>query len=159
MATPVGHTLAGLLVARRLGVRSPAGLAAAALAANVPDLDFIPGIVLHGDPYRMHRKLTHTPGFTITAGMLAGFAGIVSAGSAEGERDLIADAFVGAAIMTSHVLLDTTRIPPYQISKRKTPVRRVVRNEILNLTMDVVVFGALAWLLWPREGGVETPAR
>jgi hypothetical protein len=157
LATPVGHTLAGLLVARRLGVRSPAGLAAAALAANVPDLDFIPGIVLHGDPYRMHRKLTHTAGFTVTAGMLAGFAGLVSAGSAEGERDLVADALVGAAIMTSHVVLDTTKIPPYQISQRKTRLSRVVRNEIINLTMDVVVFGALTWLLWPRDSDGEAP--
>ena len=151
MATPVGHTLAALAIARRLGVRSPGGLIAAALAANVPDLDFIPGIVLQRNPYRFHRKVTHTPGFTMTAGMLAGFAGIVSAGNAEGERDLIADALTGAAIMTSHVLLDTTKLPPYRISKHGTPWRRVVRNETLNLLMDVVVFGYLAWQLWPRE--------
>lgn len=151
MATPVGHTLAGLVIARRLGVRSPAGLVAAALAANVPDLDFIPGIVLHRNPYRFHRKTTHTPGFTMITGMLAGFAGIVRAGSAEGERDLIADALTGAAIMTSHVVLDTTKIPPYRISTHGTPWRRVVRNETLNLLMDVVVFGYLAWQLWPRE--------
>ena len=43
MATPVGHTLIGLAVARRLGVRSPLGMVAAAIGASLPDADVIAG--------------------------------------------------------------------------------------------------------------------
>ena len=39
MAAPIGHGIVGMLVARRMGVRSPAGLFTAFLAANIPDLD------------------------------------------------------------------------------------------------------------------------
>ena len=155
MATPIGHALVGMALARRLGVRSPAGIAAAALGANVPDLDVIPGLVLHRDPWRFHRRATHTAGFTMTAGMLAGFAGVVSAGSAEGERDLVRDAFTGAAIVTSHVLLDKTIIPPYLYSKRTTPRWKFIRNGIVNCAIDTIVYGYIAWRLWPREDDAE----
>ncbi len=87
----------------------------------------------------------------MTAGMLAGFAGIVSAGSAEGERDLARDALTGAAIMTSHILLDRTPIPPYFRSNSTTPLGRRIRNEIVNVLIDTVVYGYIAWRLWPRE--------
>jgi membrane-bound metal-dependent hydrolase YbcI (DUF457 family) len=156
MATPIGHGLAGMLLARRLGIRSPLGLAIAAAGAMLPDGDLAAGYVLHGDPYRLHRKLTHTTGFTTTLGMLAGFAGIVSAGSAEGERDLIADALTGAAIITSHVLVDQVKLPFYRPSHRGTPLGRVIANEMRNALIDVMVYGALAWRLWPRDrAGVE----
>jgi membrane-bound metal-dependent hydrolase YbcI (DUF457 family) len=152
VATPIGHTLVGLTLARRLGVRSPGGLAAAAIGASLPDVDIIPGILLHRDPWRFHRKLTHSPGFTMTAGMLAGFSGVVSAGSVEGERDLVADAMTGAAIMLSHVVLDRTPIPPYFYSKRTTPMLKRIRNGILDCLIDTLVYGYIAWRLWPREG-------
>lgn len=157
MATPIGHTLIGLAVARRLGVRSPLGMAAAVVGASLPDIDVIPGLLLR-DPWRFHRKGTHTSGFTMTAGMLAGYAGIVSAGNAEGERDLIRDAFTGAAITTSHLLLDRTMIPPYFKTKPGTPLWKLARNGILNCTIDTVVYGYIAWRLWPREPASEEQA-
>jgi hypothetical protein len=83
--------------------------------------------------------------------MLAGFAGILSAGSNDGERDLVADAMTGAAIMTSHVLLDRTIIPPYFNTKPGTPFWKFARNGFLNCTIDTIVYGYLAWKLWPRE--------
>ena len=158
MATPIGHGLVGMVLARRLGVRSPAGLAIAAAGAMFPDTDLIAGIVLHRDPYRLHRKLTHTTGFTTTLGMLAGFSGIVSAGSAERERDLIADAAVGAAVVSSHVLVDKLKLPVYRISRKGMPVRRVFVNEAVNSLVDVIVYGALAWALWPRGDAAEPAA-
>jgi hypothetical protein len=152
MATPIGHTLVGLALARRLGVQSPLGMAAAAIGAGLPDVDVIPGLLMHRDPWRFHRGATHSTGFTMTAGMLAGFAGIVSAGGTEGERDLVRDAFTGAAIMTSHVLLDRTPLPPYFATKRrKTSSWAFVRNGILNCAIDAIVYGYIAWRLWPRD--------
>lgn len=155
MATPVGHTLIGLAVARRLGVRSPLGMVAAAVGASLPDADMIAGMALHGDPWKLHRKATHTPGFALSAGMLAGFAGLVSAGNAEGERDLIADAFTGAAIVGSHIVLDRFKIPPYRYTKAGAPSR--LRNEAINWTLDLFVYGPIAWLLWPRAEGHVDP--
>lgn len=148
MASPIGHTLIGLAIARRLGVRSPAGMVAAVVGASLPDADVIAGIVLHGDPWKLHRKATHTPGFALSAGMLAGFAGLVSAGNAEGERDLIVDSFTGAAIVGSHILLDRVALPPYFSTKPGAPSR--LRNEAIRWAVDLLVYGPIAWLLWPR---------
>lgn len=150
MSTPVGHTLFGLALARRLGVTSPFGTAATIVAASLPDTDVIAGIALHRDPWKLHRKHTHTFGFALSSGMLAGLAGIVSGGSAEGERDLIADALTGAIIVGSHIVLD--RLPfPYLPTKKTTPRHIARRNVALNWVMDGVVYGAIAWKLWPRD--------
>ncbi|HET6615193.1 MAG TPA: metal-dependent hydrolase [Dehalococcoidia bacterium] len=150
MATPLGHTLLGLTLARRLGVRSPFGMAAAVVAASWPDIDVIAGIVLHRDPWKLHRQHTHTLGFALSSGMLAGFAGLVSAGHAEGERDLIADSMTGALIVGSHVLLDKTWFP-YLPTKKGMPRDVIARNSRVNWLLDAAFYGVLAWKLWPRE--------
>jgi membrane-bound metal-dependent hydrolase YbcI (DUF457 family) len=150
MSTPVGHTLIGLALARRLGVRSPLGMGASVVAASLPDVDVLAGIALHRDPWKLHRQVTHTLGFALSAGMLAGFAGIVSAGSADGDRDLIADSLAGALIVGSHVLLD--KLPfPYLPVRRGMPAGLKVRNNTINWLADAAVYGVLAWQLWPRE--------
>ncbi len=151
MSTPIGHTLFGITLARRLGVRSPVGMAAATVAASLPDADVIAGLILHGDPWRLHRQETHTLEFALTAGMLAGFAGVVSAGSAEGERDLVADALTGAALVGSHVVLDNLPFP-YVSVKKGRPAKRVAGINAVNWLLDALFYGALAWKLWPREG-------
>lgn len=152
MATPVGHTLIGLAVARRLGVRSPLGMVAAAIGASLPDADVIAGMALHRDPWKLHKKATHTTGFALSAGMLAGFAGLVSAGNAEGERDLIVDSYTGAAIVGSHLVLDRFKIPPYVYAETGAGARARLRNEAINWTLDLIIYGPIAWLLWPRAG-------
>ena len=150
MSTPAGHTLLGLALARRLGVRSPLGLSAAVIACSLPDADIIAGAILHGDPWRIHRKVSHTFGFTMTAGMLAGLAGLVSRGSNDGGRDLVADALVGAALVSSHVVLD--RLPfPYRVTKRGSRPVRIAGVSLTNWLLDIVVYGTLAWKLWPRS--------
>ncbi|MEX0751124.1 MAG: metal-dependent hydrolase [Dehalococcoidia bacterium] len=155
MASPLGHTLVGVALARRLGVRSPFGMGASVVAASLPDVDVIAGIALHRDPWRLHRGHTHTLGFALSSGMLAGFSGVVSAGNAEGDRDLVADAFAGALIVASHLLLDKLPVP--YLSTKKSLQRNVkVRNSILNLALDGVVYGALAWKIWPREAPART---
>lgn len=150
MATPLGHTLFGLALARRLGVRSPAGMGAAVVAASFPDVDVLAGLALHRDPWKLHRQHTHTLGFALSTGMLAGFAGVVSAGSAEGDRDLIADSLAGALIVGSHVLLDKAPFP-YLPVKKGMPRNVTVRNNTINWLLDAACYGYLAWKIWPRD--------
>lgn len=152
MATPVGHSLIGLAVARRLGVRSPWGGVAAVLAASLPDADLFVGLATHRDPYKFHRKATHTPGFALSAGVAAGWLGLVSAGNAEGERDLIVDACTGAAIVGSHLVLDFVTFAPYVRTKRGSSLSTRVRHEALNFAIDALIFAPIAWLIWPRSG-------
>jgi len=151
VATPIGHTLIGMMLARRLGVRSPLGLVAAGLAANTPDFDVALGLALHRDPWRLHRQGTHTYGFALTAGALAGVAGIVGAGSDGGERDLIFDALTGAAVVGSHVLIDNVAWFPYVKGKKGMRVRRLFGVQLKNWAIDAVIYGVVAWKLWPRE--------
>lgn len=145
MASPVGHGIIGIALARRFGVKSPMGLIAAALAASLPDADIIAGAILHGDPWKIHRKGTHTLNFTLTAGALAGLAGLIAAESVDGERDLILDALAGAVIIGSHVPLD--RVPIPTISRGPSLLGMSLGNWI----MDGAIWSALAWAIWPRD--------
>jgi membrane-bound metal-dependent hydrolase YbcI (DUF457 family) len=149
MSTPIGHTLFGLTLARRLGVRTPFGMGASVVAASLPDADVLMSWALQGDPWKMHRKGTHTIGFAATAGMLAGFAGLVSGGNAEGERDVVMDGLVGALIVGSHVVLDSLPFP-YFDTKKEADAGKLRRNVALNWLLDAVVYGAIAYRFWPR---------
>jgi len=139
-----------MTIARRLGVRSKTGLGAAAVAGSLPDIDIILGLLVHGDPWKIHRQGTHTANFAVTAGALAGLAGVVGAEAVEGERDLLADALVGAAVVGSHVLLDKVPVP----SVKRGPV--FIGMSLANWVMDAAIWSAVAWVLWPR-GGRESP--
>ncbi|HZP57745.1 MAG TPA: metal-dependent hydrolase [Dehalococcoidia bacterium] len=150
MSTPIGHTLLGVALARRLGVRSPLGLAAATVASSLPDADVIAGAVLHRDPWRLHRQGTHTLEFALTAGALAGFGGLISAGNADGHRDLVRDALLGALLVASHVVLDRMWFP-YLDVERGAPAKKLAGISAVNWALDAVVYGALAWKLWPRR--------
>jgi hypothetical protein len=125
-------------------------MGAAVIAASLPDIDVIAGLLLHGDAWKLHRQGTHTMGFALSAGMLAGIAGIVSAESIEGERDLVMDAMTGALLVGSHIVLD--KLPfPYLPANKAMPKRDVVRNETINWIIDGIVYGVIAWKLMPRE--------
>lgn len=152
MATPIGHALVGMMLARRLGVTSPAGKAAAVVAAGFPDVDVLAGFALHRDPWRLHThgKGTHTFGFAVTSGMLAGFAGLVSAGNVEGERDLIADAIAGAVLVGSHILLDAVPLPYLKRPKGRPGGNAVLRN-VFNWTLDAVVYGTAVRVLMSKN--------
>ncbi len=149
MASPIGHALIGAALARRLGMTSNAGMAAAVVAAGLPDADVFAGMVLHRDPWKLHvhGQGTHTLGFALTSGMLAGFGGLVSAGSAEGERDLIADALAGAALVGSHILLDAMPLP-YLKMRKGMSVREAVAKSAFNWTLDGLFYGLIAAKLW-----------
>ncbi|MFQ5676054.1 MAG: metal-dependent hydrolase [bacterium] len=77
MPTPIGHSLAGLLLSKTkifMPSRSPyRSLAIAVILANLADADFIPGL-LTGNPNRFHHGVTHSVGASIIVGLLfAGF--------------------------------------------------------------------------------------
>jgi hypothetical protein len=149
MATPIGHALVGVTVARRLGVRTHGGQAAAVIASGLPDLDVVVGALLHRDPWKLHKQGTHTFAFTTLSGMFAGLTGVVSAGSAQGERDLIADALAGAVIAGTHIVLDRAPLPYMKVPKRG-PWRTIIVRSAYNWALDAAVYGALAARLWPR---------
>jgi len=145
MSAPFGHALVAAAIARRMGVRSPLGLAAAALAGNLPDFDIPISAVVHRDPWRFHRKEMHSLDFALVAGVLAGAAGIVAAESVEGERDLIADAMTGAVVVGSHIALDRV---PY------LPVRfgpKVLGLSVGGWLADTLLWAAVAWAIWPKK--------
>jgi hypothetical protein len=139
----------GITLARRMGVSSPIGLASTVVGASLPDIDVLVSLALHRDPWKLHRKGTHTLGFATTAGMLAGFTGLVSAGNAEGERDLVADALTGAIIIASHVIMDNTPFP-YLPTKKKMPRNARIRNVVGNWLLDAAVYGYIAYRFRPR---------
>lgn len=66
MPSPVGHSFAGYIIYRATGqfdgLKRWQFLVLSLVTANVPDLDFIPGL-LAGDPNRYHHGISHSIGF------------------------------------------------------------------------------------------------
>ena len=85
---------------------------------------------------------------------IAGFAGLITRGTYEGDRDLVADAIVGALLVSSHIVLDDLPLP-YRSNVRGAAGTRIAGVRIVNWLLDAVVYGALAWKLWPRESGTS----
>jgi hypothetical protein len=139
----VGHSIIGVLLGRRMGLTSPLGMAMAVVAASLPDADVFVSVAQHGDPWKGHRTWSHGAGFAMAAGFTAGAAGMARASGIEGERDLIADGLAGMVLVGSHTPLD--RVPmPYPRPKGTYPA-------LPAYLIDAVVYGAVAWLLWPRN--------
>ena len=68
MPSPVGHSLAGLIayqIAPEIdGMARRQVIALYLFAANAPDLDFIPGLMV-GDPNRFHHGVSHSSGLAL----------------------------------------------------------------------------------------------
>jgi inner membrane protein len=106
VASPVGHSLFGAIVALLLGrpERAKAShhplvvwLPYAALA-NLPDIDFLVGYAVYGDPRRLHSGFTHSLLFCL---VVSGLAALLRLRHAPGRSFLVAFALLG-----SHLLLD-----------------------------------------------------
>ena len=74
MCSPLGHALAGAVIyygCQRAGMPVPS-IASACMAAILPDLDFIPGLLV-GNANKYHRGFTHSlAGVMIAALILTG---------------------------------------------------------------------------------------
>ncbi len=71
MATPIGHALAGAIVYagfRRAGWKTPS-MIAAIVAANLPDIDFFPGLFVHA-LRKYHHGVTHSIGAVVVGAVL-----------------------------------------------------------------------------------------
>jgi len=151
MSSPIGHAIVALALARRLGVRSPRGRAAALAVALLPDADIALGLALHGDPWRLHRRLTHTPAFALGAGAVAGAAGLMSDGKP--ERGRTSAVLAGAAIGGSHLVLDN--LPYVRLSIRPwvpAPLRRrVFGMSIANWLLDAAQCCLIARAIQRRD--------
>lgn len=103
MATPLGHGLFGLALGR-IGIRprwSPPRwwYAYLVVAANAPDLDFLPGLVI-GDINRFHHDTTHSMAAAVLFGLVVAWA---YRGTSFSRRHV---AFAGVALYLSHLVLD-----------------------------------------------------
>ena len=74
MATPIGHALAGYLVFRALADTKQENrgclVSICVVMAVSPDLDFLPGIILKGQPALYHQGISHSLGFAIGVGLI-----------------------------------------------------------------------------------------
>ena len=105
MSIVVGHTIAGYAAAeaaggRRLFDRWWKTALFAAVLANLPDLDFLPGLLV-GDADRFHHGAAHSLVAALAVGALAG---VVLRGPGRRGRHVAAAA---AAVYASHGLVDT----------------------------------------------------
>lgn len=105
MATPVGHSLIGLALGRLATRVVPVPGTAwrwyvlFLLAANAPDLDFIPGLLV-GDINRFHQGITHSlVAMLFFGGIFAGFSRWLAA-------PVWPVTLAGIAAYGSHLLLD-----------------------------------------------------
>lgn len=114
MATPVGHVLAGVAAGTAAsGGRTVLGpwrdLALFAVVSLLPDLDFLPGLLLSGGPW--HQGPTHS---LLAAGVVAVLAGLW--GRSYGHGWLLA--WCAAVVYVSHLTLDylaADTLPPIGI--------------------------------------------
>src|SRR5690606_23595587 len=96
----IGLALARLTPARAAAARSPVWwFALAVLLANLPDFDFLPGILL-ADAGRFHREASHSLAAAVVVGVVAGLA---AAGTRAGAWRI---GLVSAAFYASHLVLD-----------------------------------------------------
>jgi inner membrane protein len=101
MATPIGHSLAGYAVAcRSKGGRTSYQLVVLCiLMANVPDFDFLPGLIA-GNPALYHQGITHSIGFGCIVSLVA------AAGYAYGGWPLLQIFYLCLFSYVSHLVMD-----------------------------------------------------
>jgi len=152
VSTPIGHAIVGLALARRFGVKSRLSLGMTVVAANFADIDVILGILLHRDPWKLHRRRTHKLAFVLSAGALLGTAGLISVDVSGAKRRLFANALAGSIIAGSHLLLDGVSRPQFSARPSVPPLLRkqAAGMSIASWLLDAVVCGTICWAIWPR---------
>ena len=57
----------------------------------------------------------------------------------------------GALLVGSHIALDYAPVPYFSTPERGMALSKLIRNNIFNVAIDAIVYGAIAWKLWPRD--------
>jgi hypothetical protein len=154
MATPLGHSIVGLLIARAFGVESLTGKLFAIGAASLPDVDVPVGHLATGEPLALHHKIiTHEPPFALAAGAIAGVGAAVRWGPGTGGR---AAAFT-IALVGSHLVMDLLPLPYDSTPMRSSSRKQAVLTHAWNWVIDLAVYGGLTVALGrSRRNGPTT---
>jgi inner membrane protein len=104
MPSPVGHSLAGLIIYQIApeiqGLARRQVIALYLFAANAPDLDFVPGLIA-GAPNRFHHGISHSMGLALL------FAGLATLVLRRFDRQRLWRHFlVFFSLYLSHLILD-----------------------------------------------------
>ncbi|HXH09751.1 MAG TPA: metal-dependent hydrolase [Alphaproteobacteria bacterium] len=103
MATPVGHSLLGFAIGKLTGgsgAMSPwRWYAFCAVAANAPDLDFLPGLFA-GDVNRFHQSASHSLVAALIFGLAVALVALLS------RHRVVRGGIAGVGLYASHLLLD-----------------------------------------------------
>ena len=104
MPSPVGHSLTGYLLSKsghQGNIRkSWKRILLFIVVANLPDLDFLPGLLM-GSPNRFHHQFVHSLGFACILGFLFGAYFKMM----RGEK-FLPNASVFSCIYASHIIMD-----------------------------------------------------
>ena len=105
MASPFGHTLLGIALGRvnrrATGAAWVWWYAFAALAANLPDADFVPGLLV-GDINRYHQMMSHS----LTAVLVFAAGAWIASRATPAHRQAGRLALMSGALYGSHLVLD-----------------------------------------------------
>ncbi len=71
MALFVGHSLIGLIIAKKTKINPLLAI----ILANLPDIDYLLGLLLKGDALSIHRSFTHSPLFAPVVALVFWFWG------------------------------------------------------------------------------------
>jgi hypothetical protein len=160
MATPLGHSIVGYVLARAMGVNSPGAYALAMGAANLPDVDLLAGYVQNGDVLSLHHEvITHRPVFPLLAGAVAGVAGAGLAklrGRQPTTKDVVRPAAMATALVGSHVVMDHLPLPYDTMPARGSGPVEMAATQAWNAVLDLAAYGVLAVLALERNGSDAT---
>ncbi len=154
MATPVGHSIAGYLVARVAGVKSRRGMALALGAANLPDIDFLLGYVANGDARSLHREvITHKRSFPLLVGAATGVAAAAASlirGRRPTSKDVLRPAAIATALVSSHIAMDPLPLPYDSMPARSGSWLETLASQGWNAVIDMAFYGLPAMLALER---------
>lgn len=150
MATPVGHSIVGYVMARAAGVESPLGLAAAVGAASLPDVDMALGYLAAGDPFSLHHEIiTHEPAFAVLAGVATGLA-VRLRGRSRRPGEALRAGLLATGLVGAHIVMDLLPVPYDTMPLRRSSRLQGSLTHAWNAVIDLAVYGGLALLVLSR---------
>lgn len=151
MATVAADAILGLTAGRALRLSKRWTLYLIAMA-NLPDADYLPGLLV-GDPASTHRNIwMHTPYFAVAVGFLVTGAHLAWHRGKDIDRRFERAAWIGAVstlMVLGHLVLDMLELPYWhQTGWMALPA------EAVNSVVDAAVLGPVAlgtFWIWDRR--------